>query len=166
MFKKIVQEIRASFYAYPGANVADLDTARLNGVPSVLLQFYKECDGCFIGSGEEVAAPDGKTYQLRISRLSEIQTTQKYGYVEKDAPLYDMTNLWWQVIEIGDANWLAFDASKEGFGRIIDVPHEEVGYEECHAVIAETFMELLQQLIKYDGQDWFGIDEWQEIDRV
>ncbi len=163
MFEEIVEEIRSSFYAYPGASQEDLDSAVNRGIPPLLVEFYKECDGCFIGQGEVMDAPDGKSYRTRIPKLAELDTVQSYGYVSNDTPLYDKSAEWWQIVDYGSANWIAFDASDDGFGQILDIPHEEVGNEECHAIIAESFLELLQKLIKYNGQDWYNNSEWKAI---
>lgn len=166
MLKEIVDVISTQFYANPAAKEEILKTAKERGVPKELLEFYELCNGCYIGNGKEVDAPNGKTYQIHLPELQELVTVKEYGYISEDSTFYEESASWWQIVDNHGANWLAYDATALGRGRILDIPHEEVGYEECHAIIATSLIDLLEKLVKFGGQDWFSIEEWNEIGRV
>ncbi|EAZ89059.1 SMI1/KNR4 family protein [Crocosphaera chwakensis] len=148
------------------ASETELIKAYKRGVPKELLELYKLGNGMFIGYDSYSDASESHNFRLEIPELSKIQTVQSYGFVCEDAPLYNLTEKWWQFVDNGNGNWLAFDGNQEGYGRILDIFHEEVGYEECHGIIAESITELLDQLVQRDGTDWFGNEEWQPLGYV
>ncbi len=166
MIKELHKKINDLFYAFPGATEKELLEAKQRGIPDSLLEFYKIFNGCYIGFEEEgygEIAPNGKEYKIKVLNLSEIQSVKDCGYIDEETPLYDLSKSWWQIVDDGNANYYAFDSTIEGNGRILDIPHEEVGYEECHAIIAKSFIDLLELMIKHNADDWFGVDEWKEI---
>lgn len=164
MINEIRKIIVDKFYAFPGATEKEIEEAREKGIPDFIIEFYKSFNGCFIGFEEKGRiAPDGKEYRAKISTLSEIESVKDCGYIDEDSPFYETSKNWWQIVHDGNSNYYAIDATDEGKGRILDIPHEEVGYEECHAIIAVSYIDLLQKMIKHNGEDWFGIEEWNEI---
>jgi len=136
------------------------------GIPLELIHVYRLANGMLLGTGDDFSAPDGRSFRLRIPPIQELQTVQSYGYVHDDAPLYNLTANWWQIVDYGDANWLVFDANNQAYGRILDAFHEEVGYDDCHAIVAESIPDVLDRLLRFDGADWFGNDQWPAIGYV
>ena len=163
--ESIVDEIRKTQFAFSPAPEAELQAAIENGIPYDLVSVYRFANGMLLGEGDYFSAPDDRAFRLRFPPIQELQTVQSYGYVHDDAPLYDLTADWWQIIDYGDANWLAFDAN-DAHGRILDAFHEEVGYDQCHAIVAESIPDLLERLLRFNGADWFGNDEWPVIGYV
>lgn len=155
---ELVDQIREKFFAFEPASPADLAAAAERGVPESLLEFYAIADGAFLGSEDYFPAPDGKHYRLEFVQLAELQTTQEFGYVDDDAPHFNDTARWWQIIDYGDANWLAVDATDDGADRILDVFHETVGYEEEQAVVALSLSEMLTRILAHKDIYWFDED--------
>lgn len=162
--EEIHAKINELYYAFPKATEEEMREAEKKGIPKFIIENYKVFNGCYIGNEEGgTKAPNGKEYRLKVLSLSEIESVKDCGYIDEDAPLYELSKNWWQIVYDGNANYYAVDATEEGQGRILDIPHEEVGYEECHAIIANSYIDLLEKMIKYNGEDWFGIEEWKEI---
>ena len=155
---QLVDQIRTDHYACPVADAAVLDAARQRGVPANLVDLYALCDGAFIGEGDDFPGPDGRQYRLCIPRLSDLQTVQSFGYVFDDSPLYAAAANWWQLVDYGDANWLAYDATADGGGRILDIFHETVGEPETHDIVALSVADLLQRLLDQSDAYWFADD--------
>ena len=107
---QLVDRIRDAYHASDPASDTDLAAARDRGVPESLLDFYSLADGALLGNGDDFPDPFGNRYRFLIPPLVELQTTQQYGYVFDDAPYYDNTARWWQILDYCDANWLALDA--------------------------------------------------------
>ncbi len=147
----IANEIRHTQFCFPAATSHEIDGAIERGIPIRLTELYRFANGMFLGEGDEFTSPDGRNFRLRIPRLDELQTVQSFGYVDDDAPLYKQTANWWQLVDYGDANWLAYDGNNDADGRILDVFHEEAGYDECHAIIAESTPDLLERLMQFKG---------------
>ncbi|EKK04643.1 hypothetical protein RBSH_00023 [Rhodopirellula baltica SH28] len=162
---ELVDRIRSTYFAFDPASDADLNAAAERGVPETLLAFYRFADGAFLGSGDGFADPAGSRYRLMFPRLADLQTTQQYGYVFDDAPYYANTGNWWQIIDYCDANWLALDATPDGSGRILDVFHETVGYDDEHDVVAINLTELLQRVLDRGDLYWFD-DDFQAHSRI
>lgn len=152
---KIVQRIRGECFVFPPAAQEDLSVARVRGVPDALLNFYAVCDGAFIGEGDDFPDPNGQRYRLMIPRLRELQTVQSYGYILPDSPLYEQSSKWWQIVDYGDANWLAYDGTHGSGGRIIDIFHETVGEPDSHNIVANSLDEMLNRLVSRRGVYWF-----------
>lgn len=152
-----VECIREKHYVFPAAEGDKLAAALLRGVPNELLAFYGLCDGAFIGNGDDFAAPNGCRCRLKLPRLSDLQTVQSDGYISHKSSLYEASGKWWQILDYGDANWLAFDASS-GSDHIIDVFHETVGELDSHAIVANSMVDLLDRLIRRNGVYWLDKD--------
>ena len=166
MIADIHKKISDLFYAFPGATEQELTDAKAKGIPDFIIESYRVFNGCYIGIEEEgygEIAPNGKEYKLKLLSLSEIQSVRDCGYIDDDTPYYEFSKDWWQIVHDGNSNYYAIDATEEGKGRILDIPHEEVGYEECHAIIADSYTDLLEKIIKYNADDWFGVEQWKEI---
>lgn len=166
MIKEIHKKINDLFFAFPGATEKELQDARKKGIPDSILEFYKVFNGCYIGFDEEgygEIAPNGKKYKIKILSLSEIESVRDCGYIDDEAPYYEISKKWWQIVHDGNSNYYAIDTTDEGKNRILDIHHEEVGYQECHAIIASSYSNLLQKMIKYNGEDWFNVENWKEI---
>jgi hypothetical protein len=127
-------------------------------VPAALLDFYGLCDGAQIVDGQDFSAPDGRRFRLAIPRLSELQTVQKSGFLLDNSPLYRASAQWWQVLDYGDSNWLALDATQEGDGRILDIFHETAGEVGRHSIVAQSFSEMLERVIGKPGVYWLADD--------
>ena len=162
---ELVDCIRATYFAFDPASDADLKASADRGIPETLLALYRLADGAFLGDGDDFADPAGTRYRLMIPRLADLQTTQQYGYVFDDAPYYGHTAKWWQIVDYGDANWLAMDATPNGNGRILDVFHETVGYDDEHDVVALNLTELLQRILDRGDVYWFD-DDFQAHSRI
>ena len=154
----LVARIRRTHFAFDPAQRYELDSAHRRGVPASLLDFYRLCDGAFICDGDDFADPIGRRYRLKIPRLTDLKTTQSYGYIAKDSPLYQASVNWWQIVDYGDANWLAFDASTDSSSGIIDIFHETVGKLYSHAIVANSMADLLDRLLQRGGVYWFDDD--------
>ena len=154
--KSLAQTIRSRHFAFPPAESAALRAGAERGVPSSLLEFYVLCDGALIADGEDFRAPDGRRFRLRIPRLGDLKTVQEYGFIMDDSPLYDASAHWWQVLDYGDSNWLALDATQEGHGRILDIFHETAGVVGHHAVVAESLSEMLKLALAKPGVYWLA----------
>ena len=155
--EQAVERIRKKHFAFPAVESDKLAAARLCGVPKELLAFYGLCDGALIGNGDDFADPNGRRYRLKIPRLSDLQTAQSQGYIFHSSPLFDVSGKWWQILDYGDANWLAFDASFDSH-CIIDVFHETAGEPDTHAIVANSMVDLLDRLLRRDGVYWFDKD--------
>lgn len=153
---QLVERIRSVYFAFEPASDGDLENAAMRGVPESLLDFYRLADGALLGDGDDFPSPAGERYRLQIPCLAALQTTQQYGYVFDDAPYYANTASWWQIVDYGDANWLAFDATPDGDGRILDVFHETVGYDDEHEVVALGLTELLHRILDQGGDYWLA----------
>ena len=160
---ELVDRIRNTYFVFDPASETDLNADR--GVPEMLLAFYRLADGALLGDGDDFADPAGSRYRLKFPRLADLQTTQQYGYVFDDAPYYANTANWWQIIDYGDSNWLALDATPDGNGRILDVFHETVGYDDEHDVVALNLTELLQRVLDRHDVYWFD-DGFQAHSRI
>ena len=161
----IVDRIRSTYYAFSPASDADVSAALDRGVPDALLDFYRLADGALLGDGDDFPAPTGERYRLLVPRIAEVETTQQYGFVDDDAPYYGHSENWWQFIDYGDSNWLAFDATPDGDGRILDVFHETVGYDDEHDVVALNLPELFLQILDRGDVFWFD-DDFQAHSRI
>ena len=164
-FSELVDRIHNTYFAFNPASDADIKTAAERGVPDTLLDFYRLADGALLCDGDDFPDPAGKRYRLMIPRLADLQTTQQYGYVFDDAPYYTNTTSWWQIIDYCDANWLALDGTPDGNGRILDVFHETVGYDDEHDVVALNLTELLQRVLDRGDVYWFD-DDFQAHSRI
>ena len=154
-----VERIRENHFAFPPATQDELDAARARGVPNELLAFYALCDGAFIGDGDDFADPNGRRFRLMIPRLKHLITTQSYGYIFDDSPLFEQTSKWWQNVDYGDSNWLAFDGSSDfNAKKIIDVFHETVGEPGSHEIVADSMSDLLDRLLQRNDVYWFDDD--------
>jgi hypothetical protein len=163
--ENLVAQIREGHFALPPANESELDSARERNIPDALLDFYRFCDGAFIGHGDDFGDPSGRRYRLKIPQLANLITTQSYGYIFDDSPLYEASAEWWQIVDYGDANWLAFDASSNPASAIIDVFHETVGEPASHEIVANSMADLLERLLRYDGVYWFD-DDFQSLGTI
>ena len=162
---ELVDRIRDMYYAFDPASDADIASAMERGVPEGLLDFYRLADGALLGDGDDFPDPTGKRYRLLFPRLADLHTTQQYGYVFDDAPYFTNTASWWQIIDYCDANWLAFDATTDGNGRILDVFHETVGFDDEHDVVALNLSELLRQILDQGDLFWYD-DDFQAHSRI
>lgn len=153
-----VQRIRNAYFAFAATAPGDLAAARVRGVPDALLEFYSLCDGAFIGNGSDFRDPNGRRYRLMVPRLSELQTAQSFGYISVDSPLYEKSAQWWQIVDYGDSNWLAYDGTLDGGGRVIDIFHETVGDPDYHEIVASSLNDLLDRLLKQGDVYWFDDD--------
>ena len=153
----LVAKIRDEHFAFPGASSDDILLARSRGVPEEMLNFYSICDGAYLGAGDDFLAPDGRRFRVAISRLSVLQTTPEFGYIFQDSPLYAASMHWWQIVDYGDSNRLAFDAASNPPGRIIDVCHETVGEPGYQDIVASTLKEYLEQAL-VDAVFWMRED--------
>lgn len=154
----IIGRIGEKYFVYPPAKSNDLNFAFSRGIPEELCSLYELCDGAFIGKGNDFTSPDGLGYRLKIPRLAELQTTQSFGYISQDSPLYNQSKKWWQIVDYCDANWLAYDACLGSNGRILDLFHETVGEQESHDIVAYSLVDLLTRLCDHDGIYWFDED--------
>jgi hypothetical protein len=154
----LVARIREDHFAFPPANETKLDAASKRKIPEALIDFYRLCDGAFIGSGNDFGDANGRRYRLKIPQLSNLITTQSYGYIFNDSPLYEASAKWWQIVDYGDANWLAFDGSSKSSSAIIDLFHETVGQPGTHEIVADSMTDLLERLLRRDGVYWFDED--------
>lgn len=154
-----MERIRENHFAFPPANQNELDAARARSVPNELLAFYALCDGAFICDGDDFAAPNGSRYRLMIPRLADLSTTQSNGYIFDDSPLYEQSAQWWQIVDYGDSNWLAFDGSSDSnSNKIIDIFHETVGEPDSHEIVADSMPDLLDRLLRRNDVYWFDDD--------
>lgn len=153
-----VRQVREKHYAFPPAAESALNAARARDVPEELLAFYSLCDGALIGTGDDFPGPDGRRFRLRIPRLAELETTQACGYISADSPLFQHSAKWWQVVDYGDGNYLAFDASADSGGRIIDIFHGTAGEPDYHAIIASSLSNLLEGLLRHGEVYWLDED--------
>lgn len=153
-----VDRLREKYFAFPSADQNVIDDGRFRGVPEELLAFYALCDGAFIGDGDDFPDPSGRRYRLMIPRLADLQTTQACGYISDESPLYDQSAGWWQIVDYGDGNWLAFDGSPDPNSRIIDIFHEPVGEPGWHDIVASSMPDLLDRLLERGGVYWFDDD--------
>jgi hypothetical protein len=160
-FVGIVDRIRDAHFAFPPAATADVAAAHARGVPAELLEFYECCDGALISPGDHFKnflAPSGRRYRFRIPRLSEIQTARAFGYIPEWSPLLERASQWWQIVNYGDADWLAYDATPNSHGSIIDLFHETVGDPGWHSIVAASLLDLLDRLCDSGGVYWLADD--------
>lgn len=157
--ENLVSRVRDEHFAFPPVSDREVEAARNRSIPEALLNFYRMCDGALIGDGDDFGAPNGRRYRLKIPRLAELSTTQSSGFISDDSPLYEASAKWWQIVNYGDSNWLAFDASSNSISRIIDVFHETVGEPGTHEIVANSMADLLDRLLRHDGTYWF-IDDF------
>lgn len=150
-----VKRIREVYFAFPPANKSDIDSARERGVPEELLDLFGLCNGAFIGNGDDFGDPNGRRYRLIIPQLKDLRTVQSFGFIFDYSPLYEASAKWWQLLDYGDANWLAFAALSDSNSCIVDVFHETVGELHSHAIVANSITELLDRLIQHKGIYWF-----------
>ena len=155
---QLVETIRSRYFAFPPAEIVALRDTAERGVPPALLDFYALCDGALIADGQDFSAPDGRRFRLAVPRLRKLQTVQECGFILDDSPLYCASAHWWQVLDYGDSNWLALDATQEGHGRILDIFHETVGTVEYHSVVADSFSEMLERVLAKPGVYWLAED--------
>ncbi|MGE3406188.1 MAG: hypothetical protein AB7I37_05190 [Pirellulales bacterium] len=160
-----VAEVRARHFAYPPAEPGLLQAAQERGVPACLLEFHAICDGALIGPGDDFLSPAGQWFRFRIPSLADLQTTQEYGFIQDDSPLYTASAAWWQMLDYGDSNWLAIDATSNGQGRILDVCHESAGDPGWQEIVARSFQELIDRLLAEPDTFWFG-DGFQSLGSV
>ena len=160
--KSYVAAIREKHFAFPPANAVELKSASERGVPEKLLEFYQLCDGAFLGEGNEFEDPTGRRHRLKIPRLAILSTTASYGFITNDSSMYEQSTQWWQIVDYGDSNWLAYNESAEFEGKIIDVFHETVGEPGSHHIVAESIADLLDLLLRRNGVYWFH-DEFQAL---
>lgn len=151
----VVDRVREVHFAFPAASEKEIDSARKRGVPEKLLDFYRLCDGAYICKGADFRDPNGRFYRFMIPRLKDLITVQSFGFIFQDSPLYDASAKWWQIVDYGDSNWLAFDASLDSRPRIIDISHETVGERQSHMIVANSMAELVERLMRCGGAYWF-----------
>ncbi|MEQ1830608.1 MAG: SMI1/KNR4 family protein, partial [Pirellula sp.] len=163
--ENVVARVRDGHFAFPPVNDSEVEAARNRSVPEALLDFYRLCDGALIGDGDDIGDPNGRRYRLMIPRLADLNTTQSYGYIFDDSPLYEASAKWWQIVDYGDSNWLAFDASSNSGSAIIDVFHETVGEPGSHDIVANSMADLLERLLRRDGVYWFD-DNFQALGTI
>ena len=161
----LVKRIREKHFAYPPADRTEINSARVRGVPEDLLALYALCDGALIGDGDDFSDPKGRRYRLRIPALADLTTTQSYGYIFEDSPLFNQSAKWWQMVDYGDANWLAVDGSSNVNGGVIDIFHETVGELGSHERVANSLPDLLDRLLRCDGVYWFD-DDFQSLGAI
>jgi hypothetical protein len=152
-----VARIRQEYYAWPPAIDSELDIARRRGVPEALLKFYSLCNGAFIAKGTDFPGPDRRRYRFSIPPLRDLTCAQDEGYISESQPLFDSSADWWQLVDYGDGNWLAVDATPAGNGRIIDLFHETVGEVGEQAIVATSIVDLLTRLL--DAMEVYWLDE-------
>lgn len=155
---KVVEAIRSQDFAFPTASESPLHAAHSRNIPRDVLEFYTVCDGVYIGEGDDFAAPDGRRYRFRIPQLSALQTVREGGFIADDAPLFDATSMWWQILDYCDGNWLAVDATPEGNGRILDVCHETVGEADSQNVVAASLVDMLERIAAKREAYWLEND--------
>lgn len=162
---QLVEQLRQDHFVRPPVNSEQLEAARLRGVPNELIELYAFCDGALLGEGEDFLAPDGKRYRLCIPRLAEIQTVQSVGFVMDGDPLYTASADWWQLVDYGDSNCLACDATSSGGGQILDVFHETAGESGAHDVVARSVSDLLYRFLENPDTFWLR-DSFQSLGTV
>lgn len=150
-----VARIQQVWYAFPPAGDQQVSRAYQRGIPDELIEFYRLSDGALLGHGRDFTGPDGRSFRLKIPPLESIETTRENGYVAVDSPLFERAGDWWQVVDYGDANWLAYDGPS---GQVIDIWHETAGEPGNHSIVAASFGDLLRRLLEHGSPFWFRED--------
>lgn len=155
---ELLQRIGDAGYVRPPADPETLARAAARSVPATLMEFYSICDGAFFGDGGDFQAPDGRRFRLHIPQLAELTTTQEFGYIFADSPHYGRSAKWWQIVDCGDGNWLAFDSHDSSTKPIIEVFHESAGESEAQMVVAHSLEALLQRFANEKPMYWLEDD--------
>ena len=142
-------------------NLEDCVVLSPNGLPKIhskqvlpkdLEDFYTQCGGIkfFIGSD----------YEMEIVPANEIKLSNPKilpeGW-EADIPMDDISNDWYVVAQAGIEQVISIDLNKERLGKCYD------SFWDIHAspgessVVAASFVELLEKMLKCQGGYWFWL---------
>lgn len=117
-------------------------------LPLDLKNFYALCGGMLLFEDEpcswEVLAPDNFTLAnpIIVGKLCE----------------YDISSEWYTICRDNNGNYITIDLNPERLGRCYDSFLEVHGLVGDCAVVANSFTELLSQLIKSKGKNLYWLE--------
>jgi hypothetical protein len=126
-------------------------------LPDDVIKFYSLCDGidCYIGDYDE----DNGGFPIDILPAEKVVPSKKAinaGLcIDK---VIEITSSWYVIADCGDGNYITIDFDKNRLGRCyesFEYTHGSIG--DCK-IVARSFTEFLEHLIKYDG----GFFYWDE----
>lgn len=118
-------------------------------LPEDLKHFYELCGG--------VTLFENKDYQCYIVPPDEFVSSNPLIVGEQVEE--DLSSHWFIVAHDGNGDYISIDLNQNRLGKCYDSfwdRHGVVG--EC-SVVAETFTELLNQLVQNNGEQWYWLRE-------
>lgn len=123
-------------------------------VPGDLARFYELCGGAELFLSEDYGITIQPPSQLIPSNIAII------GEQYPD----DITSTWFTVGVTSDSDYVSIDLSSDRNGRCYDSFHETHGLVGSNPIIAESFTQLLEQLLQARGGRWYWLrDDFRPI---
>jgi antitoxin YokJ len=153
---RFVAKIRSSHRIHLPASPKDLLRLRRLGMPEDVLRFYTLSDGARLHRTDEYGGlgPDPeRRWRWEILPCREIEPASQ-SYVGADSPLFKRAHSWMHLVNVQDGNYLAINVEPGHVGEVLDCFHETVGEPGRTAIVALSFTELLDRLLKSPRPFW------------
>ena len=151
---QIVDLLRQEHQCGEPCSEAQLEAARLNGLPEDLVSFYARANGAIFHRSRLRSDQSEISFEFIVPRVDENYSIAQIGFIDNSAPLYEPSNTWRMVCDLGDGDYLAMETVGEHRGRVIDCDHEQTGWPDSHIVFARTFTEALERLLMEEPFTW------------
>ncbi len=124
-------------------------------VPDDLMEFYEYTNGVSL-------FPD-KPYGIEIVEKSKLISTNEFLYPKNDVIWEelenDVTNDWFLIAKSDElSQYISVDLTKDKFGKCYDSFYDTHGEEGMSQIIAKNFTDLLTNLYKIKGLNWFWLE--------
>lgn len=116
-------------------------------LPDDLKEFYSLCGGLTLFENEE--------YQIHIVTPEEFVLANPV--IVGELCEEDISSDWYIICNDGKNDYLTIDLSKERLGRCYDSFFDRHGLVGESQIIATSFTDLLENLIKNKGQYWYWL---------
>jgi len=154
---RVLETIRSRHLALPPATPEELERLRSRSVPADLVDFYSRTNGAGLHREEKYGAlreMAGAWWHWVVVPLCEMKTIQEIGYIQPESPHYDRSKHWLGLVNVQDGNYLALSLEPGHAGEVIDCFHETVGAPGYSSIIALSFTELMEQLVRSREAFW------------
>ncbi len=122
-----------------------------------MLQFYEQMNGAGLHRDTEHGGQKRMSdswWRWVVLPILEMETVQERGYIQPDSPFHKRSALWRCLVDVQNGDYLAINLEPDHVGEIIDCFHESIGKPGQSAVIAESFTELMERLVKSKKAFW------------
>lgn len=152
--KKLIEQIKMlpNCTVYPPSGLPQLDEK--HKLPQDLKEFYEICGG--------VTLFEAESYVANIVPPNEFQLANPI--IVGELCEEDITSQWYIIVNDGNGDYLTIDLSNERVGRCYDSYWDRHGVVGECSIIANTFTQLLEELIKNEGKRWYWLrDDFMSI---